>query len=240
MLIRTQALVLSTLKYGEADLIARIYTKELGTQSYMLKGVRKSRKGKLRVSFFQPLTQLEIQTQHKGKGSLEYIKEVSLFYPYVSIPVDIAKSSVALFFGEVLSQLLTEQQPDEQLFDYLCAVFQFLDQTSHVANFTIKTLLDMSELMGFGIDKTSSSFTYLNMIDGSFDNDGLQPHHLSEEESLLIKAFIGTKFDSIDTIKINRQQRSVLLNLVLDYFKIHLHTFKKPSSLSILKQLFDS
>ncbi len=240
MIVRTPAIVLSTIKYGEADLIARIYTKELGTQSYMLKGIRKSRKGKLRVSFFQPLTQLDLQTQHKGKGALEYIKEVSLSYTYVAIPVDIAKSSVALFFGEVLSQLLTEQQPDEQLFDYLSTVFQFLDQTSHVANFTLKMLLDMSELMGFGIDKTSIAFPYLNLLDGTFDNNGLQPHHLSEQESSLIKAFLGTKFDNLEAIKINREQRAALLNLVLDYFKIHLHTFKKPTSLSILKQLFDT
>jgi len=240
MIVRTPAIVLSTIKYGEADLIARIYTRELGTQSYMLKGIRKSRKGKLRVSFFQPLTQLEIHTQHKGKGTLEYIKEASLTYTYINIPVDVAKSSVALFFGEVLSQLLTEQQPDEQLFDYLSTIFEYLDQTDHVANFTIKTLLDMSELMGFGIDKSTMSFPYLNMMDGSFDNDGMLPHHLSEDESSLIKVFIGTNFDAVPAIKINRKQRGVILNLVLDYFKIHLHTFKKPTSLTILKQLFDT
>lgn len=240
MIVRTPAIVLSTIKYGEADLIARLYTKELGTQSYMLKGIRKTRKGKLRVSLFQPLTQLEIQTQHKGKGSLEYVKEASIAYTYVNIPVDIAKSSVCLFFGEVLSQLLTEQQPDEQLYDYLSAIFEFLDQTNYVANFTVKTLLDMSELMGFGMDKSTMDYPYFNMLDGTFDNNGMLPHHLTEEESSLFKAFIGTKFDAIDTIKINRNQRAILLNLVLDYFKIHLHTFKKPTSLTILKQLFDS
>ncbi|SCY28747.1 DNA replication and repair protein RecO [Nonlabens sp. Hel1_33_55] len=240
MIVNTPAIVLSTIKYGEADLIARIYTKKLGTQSYMLKGIRKSRKGKLRVSLFQPLTQLEIQTQHKGKGSLEYIKEATTSFTYVNIPVDIAKSCVALFFGEVLSQLLTEQQPDEQLYDYLSTIFEYLDQTDHTANFTLKALLDMSELMGFGIDKSTIGFPYLNMLDGSFDNNGLQPHHLNQEESSLMKAFIGTKIDAIHTIKINRNQRTALLNLVLDYFKIHLHTFKKPNSLDILKQLFDS
>ncbi len=240
MIVDTPAIVLSTLKYGEADLIARLYTRKFGTQSYMLKGIRKSRKGKLRVSLFQPLTQLEIQTQHKGKGTLEYIKEASIGYTYINIPMDVTRSSVALFFGEVLSQLLTEQQPDEQLFDYLSTIFEYLDQTEHIANFTVKVLLDMSELMGFGLDKSTINFPYLNLLDGSFDNNGMQPHHLNEEESALFKDFIGTKFDAIHHIKTNRTQRAVVLNLVLDYFMIHLHTFKKPASLSILKQLFDS
>ena len=117
MLTRTPAIVLSTVKYSEADLIARLYTRELGRQSYMLKGVRKSRKGKLRISYFQPLIQLEIETQHKGKGSLEYIKEAHVTPVYDAIHTDIIKSSVVLFFSEVLTQLLTEQQPDGDLYD---------------------------------------------------------------------------------------------------------------------------
>ncbi|MFT5925842.1 MAG: DNA repair protein RecO (recombination protein O), partial [Rubritalea sp.] len=70
MFVRTSAIVLSAIKYSESDLIARLYTRELGVQSFILKGIRKSRKGKLRTAFFQPLTQLEIETQHKGKGTL--------------------------------------------------------------------------------------------------------------------------------------------------------------------------
>ena len=239
MIVNTPALVLSTIKYGESDLIARLYTKELGTQSFMLKGIRKSRKGKLRVSLFQPLNQLNIQTNHKGKGTLEYIKDASMGYNYHTIHLDIFKSSIALFFGEALSQLLTEQQADEKLYDYLATVFEYLDQTDHVANFTVKVLLDISQIMGFGMDMTTMHLPYLNMLDGNFDTNGMQPHHLGEEESNIIKKFIGTSFDDVVAIGLSREQRATQLHLVLDYFKIHLHTFKKPASLIILKQLFD-
>jgi DNA repair protein RecO (recombination protein O) len=239
MIVCTPAIVLSTIKYGEADLIARLYTKELGTQSYMLKGIRKSRKGKLRVAFFQPLTQLEIETQHKNKGTLEYIKEARVGISYQQIPFDITKSSVALFFGELLTQLLTEQESDARLFDYLSHVFELLDQTSHISNYTIKVLLDMSDFMGFGIDRSTVAFPYFNLLAGSFDNDGMQPHHLNEIESSFIKQFIGTDFEQLNSIKITRKQRSELLNLVIDYFQIHLQVFKKPTSLTILKQVFD-
>ncbi|MGJ8683252.1 MAG: DNA repair protein RecO [Nonlabens sp.] len=239
MLTRTPAIVLSTIKYGEADLIARLYTRELGTQSYMLKGVRKSRKGKLRISYFQPLTQLEIETQHKGKGALEYIKEARVTPAYDSIHTDIIKSSVVLFFSEVLTQLLTEQQPDGDLYDYLSSIFQFLDQTDAVANFSIKTLLDLSVHMGFQPDRESMDLPYFNLMDGTFDNNGMLPHHATIEESNLIKLFLGTNFVEINEVKMNREDRNSLLNLVIDYFQIHLHVFKKPTSLTILKQLFD-
>ncbi|WP_438962298.1 DNA repair protein RecO [Nonlabens sp.] len=240
MLTRTPAIVLSTVKYSEADLIARLYTRELGTQSYMLKGVRKSRKGKLRASYFQPLVQLEIETNHKGKGSLEYIKEAQVTPAYDTIHTDIVKSSVVMFFSEVLTQVLTEQQSDPDLYDYLSSIFQFLDQSSAVANFSIKTLLDLTTFMGFQPDITTLNYSYFNLLDGSFDDNGMLPHHATLEETNLIKQFIGTKFDEISQIKMNREERNSLLNLVIDYFKIHLHVFKKPTSLTILKQLFDS
>lgn len=239
MLVTTQAIVLSTIKYGESDLIARLYTRELGTQSYMLKGIRKSKKAKIRASFFQPLTQLVIMTQHKGRGNLEYIKEATVHSPYVNIPTDIIKSSIVLFFSEVLTQLLTEQPADEELFDYLVAIFQYLDESSNTSNFSIKALIDLTSYMGFLIDVETIQYPYFNLLEGNFDTNGLLSHHASEEESYLIKQFLGIKFDELGQIKMKRSQRNEVLNVVIDYFQIHLHVFKKPASLEILKQLFD-
>ncbi len=240
MLVQTPAIVLSIVKYGEADVIARLFTRELGMQSYMLKGIRKSRKGKIRISFFQPLTQLEITSQHKGKGNLEYIKEARVTPSYSSLHTDIIKSSVAMFFSEVLSQILTEQPSDEDLYDYISTAFLVLDHSDHTANFAIKTLLDLTAYMGFQVDTETVDLPYFSLLNGNFDNNGMLPHHATIEESELIKQFLGTKFDQIHQIKMNREQRNSLLNLVIDYFQIHLHVFKRPTSLDILKQLFDS
>lgn len=240
MLVSTPAIVLSAIKYGDADLIARLYTRSLGTQTFMIKGVRKSRKGAMRVSFFQPLTQLQIVTQFKGKGTLEYLKEVRVTPVYTTIYQDIIKSSIVLFFSEVLTQILTEQQPDEQLYDYLCAAFEILDNDAIAANFSIKVLLDLTGYLGFHPDQRTAQMPYFNLLNGSFDNNGMLPHHATELESELTKQFLGIKFDAIKAIKMSRDERNALLNLMVDYFQIHLHTFKKPTSLAILKQLFDS
>jgi DNA repair protein RecO (recombination protein O) len=57
-------------------------------------------------------------------------------------PLHIAKA-VAHLWRSFITTSLTEQQPDEQLYTYLSNVFSHLDQTDHVVNFTIKTLLDI-------------------------------------------------------------------------------------------------
>lgn len=239
MLVTTPAIVLSTIKYSDADLIARLYTKELGTQSYMLKGIRKAKKAKLRIAFFQPLTQLQITTYHKGKGSLEYIKEARVAPMYNNIHHHVVKSSILLFFSELLTQILSDQPADKHLYDYLATAFEFLDTSEHTANFAIKTLLDLSGYMGFLIDTQHIENPFFNLLEGTFDTNGMSPHHASELESQFIKEFLGTKFDAIHQIKMKRVQRNELLHVVIDYFQIHLHIFKKPASLEILKQLFD-
>jgi DNA repair protein RecO (recombination protein O) len=239
MIVKTPAIVLSSIKYAEADLIARLYTRELGTVSYILKGIRKSKKGKLKPAMFQPMTQLLIESRHKAKGQLEYIKECSVQNPFEGIHVDIVKSSIILFFSEVLTQLLTEQQQDSDLYDYLSSSFLYLDKADSVSNFPIKVLIDLSVHMGFSPDLDTIDQPFFNLVDGHFDNDGLQPHHTSEREATLIKQFIGTDFDYVKEIKMNRSERSELLGIIIDYFQIHMQVFKKPSSLSYLKQIFD-
>lgn len=240
MLVATPAIVLSSIKYGEADLIVRLYTRSLGTQSFMVKGVRKSRKGAIRISFFQPLTQLAVVTQFKGKGTLEYLKEARVTPVYTSIDRDVIKSSIVLFFSEVLTQILVEQPPDEDLYDYLQTAFQLLDHETQVANFAIKVMLDLTGFLGFQPDVHSVHLPYFNLLNGSFDSNGMLPQHANETESAIVKRFLGINFDKVGVLKLSREERSAVLNLVIQYFQIHLHSFKKPSSLEMLKQLFHS
>jgi len=108
---------LSAIKYGEADLIVKCYT-QLGLKSYMLKGVMKSKKGRLKAAYFQPLTHLELVARHNNKGNLNFIKEVKISYPYQTIPFNIIKQTMVLFLSEVLSKSIYEEEENRQLFEY--------------------------------------------------------------------------------------------------------------------------
>ena len=93
MLIETDAVVISTLKYGDSSLIARCYCKELGLKSFMLKGILSSKKGALKKSLFQPLSIINLITQVKNQNreGLHFIKEAQIRFPVIEIPSDIKK-----------------------------------------------------------------------------------------------------------------------------------------------------
>ena len=66
MLVSTKAIVLSKLKYKDHDLIVKCYTEKFGVKSYLLRNILKSKKGKFKPAYFQLLTLLEIQADHKN------------------------------------------------------------------------------------------------------------------------------------------------------------------------------
>ena len=238
MQVKTDAIVISTIKYGEADLIVRLYTQQAGINSYLLRGIRKSRKGKIRVSHFQPLTLLTIDATHKGKDSLDYIKEVQVTVPYNSIHTDIFKSSIALFLADCFTQIFKESQQDDRLFSYLKNALIDFDAAASYNNIHLKILLDITSYLGFGPDSTSIEASYFNLNDGTFDDNGLLPQHATLDESHALKSLIGTNFDTIGEISLSRKQRESILNLILRYYEIHLHGFKKPTSLEVLTKLY--
>ncbi|TNF67788.1 MAG: DNA repair protein RecO [Bacteroidetes bacterium] len=238
MRIRTKAIVLSTLKYGDHSLIAKAYTSEAGLQSFMLKGIFRSRKGKLKTAFFQPLTQLEIIASTSPSGKLGYIQEALLSYPYTTVHADIRKGTIALFLSEILGQSIREQEPDPALFQFLEASLQWLDQHDKIANFHIGFLIALTRHLGFYPDTINLQAPFFDLTEGAFCHEPSLNPCMSGEELDQFRAFLGTDFDAIHTIRLTQKQRQRLLSQLVSYFEVHLHGFSKPRSLVVLDAVF--
>jgi len=239
MVLTTKAIVFSSIKYSEADLIVKCFTQSSGLKTYLLRNVLKSKKGKLKVSYFQPLTLLEIEASHKDKGTLESIRDVKVSFPYQSLHTQILKSSLAIFIAELLTNTISEEAEDTALFQFIEESLIWLDSNTEIANFHIMFLLNLSLHLGFYPDISTVENQYFNLAEGNFQkfNNG----KYSEYGKIIdhLKQFFGIDFDAISRIKLTKNQRSDLLNLLLNYYQLHLHGFKKPKSLLVLNQIFE-
>src|SRR5690606_4584105 len=110
MIVKTKAIVFSSIKYADADLIVTCFTEEFGIQSYLLRSILKSKKSSLRASFFQPLTQLDLVVTHRNKGKLEYIREAKVISPYETLHTDLIKTSLVMFLAEILKSTIREEE----------------------------------------------------------------------------------------------------------------------------------
>lgn len=238
MLVTTNAIVISKLKYKDNDLIVKCYTQQLGVVSLILRGVLKSRRGNSRTAYFQLLSQLQLVIDFKNNRTLHTVKETKINHLYSSLHSNVLKSSIVMFLAEVLSSTLNEEEPNQNLFSYIETTLQWLDAHSEYSNFHLLFLLNLTKYLGFYPDVKNVDYNYFNLSDGKFENRKLDKYSISGENLSLLKKLLGTTFDALSSVRINAKQRQSFLNMILLYFELHLGSFKTPKSLQIFNQVF--
>ncbi len=237
-ILTTKAIVFSSIKYGDTSLIVKCFTLEEGIKSYMIKGVLKAKKGKLKAAYFQPLTLLNLTVSHNNKGNLNSIREANVYSPYERIPLEIKKQSIVLFLSEILSSIIQEEEKNESLFNYIETALIWLDTHDEIANFHLLFLLNLSKYLGFYPDTSDSSANAFNLLEGSFTTRAYEKLTLIDADLKLFKRLLGINFDAIHTISFNKNERQTLLRIIIQYFELHLEGFKKPKSLDVLETVF--
>lgn len=237
MVVSTKALVLSKIKYNDNDLIVKCYTAVSGVKSYVIKNALKSKKGKLKPAYFQLLTLLEIEAEHKDNRNLHYFKEVRLYKPYETLHTSIFKSTVVLFLAEILAMILNEEEANRPLFEYLETTLLWFDAVEKTGTFHQQFLMGLTKFLGINPDTSNAFLPYFNLEHGNFQHQN-GGHCVTGSKLELLKPFLGTKFDTTLSLELNSTQKHELLNMILDYFKLHLHVFKHPQSLSVLNQIY--
>ncbi|HET7361914.1 MAG TPA: DNA repair protein RecO, partial [Salinimicrobium sp.] len=221
MLISTKAIVFNALKYGETNLIAKCYTEKSGLKTYLLRGILKSKKGKLKTSLFQPLTQLEIVANHKDKGTLEYMREAKVLHPYHSLHTDVVKSSVVFFLAEMLRNSVKEEEANPALYQFLENTLNWFDAHENAPNFHLLFLLKLTKYLGFYPDDSQKDEAFFNLLDGTFQPVETNEYCIRHENLHLLKRLLGINFDELSAIKLNQSARSAFLHMLLLYYELH-------------------
>lgn len=238
MLVRTKAIIINALKYGEADLIVKAYTESDGLKTYMLKGVLKSKKGKFRASMFQSLTRLELVANHRGAGHLEYLKEARVIGHYENLYSDPVKMAMVMFLAEMLKITIKEEEGDEALFAYLENSIDLLDASEKIANFHLVFLLQLTRFLGFQPEQDYKGLPVFNLLEGVFQESKSNDYCIEGENVELLKQFLGRHFDALEEIKLNQSARNDFLGMLLLYYELHIEGFQKPRSLNVLTEIF--
>ncbi len=234
----TNAIVLSKLKYRDNDLIVKCYTQEYGVLSFLIRGAFKSKKNSKKAAYFQLLTQLHVEFTLSKTRTLHNIKEVKLNVVYNSLQTNVSKSAVVIFLSEILNITLQEEEKNEGLFNYLETTLLWFDVTPTSPNFHLLFLLKLTKYLGFYPDTSQINLDNFDLQSGGFQFKNLSKHNVSGENLILLKHLLGTTFDALDTVKINAQKRQRFLNMMLQYFELHLGSFRTPKSLQVFNQVF--
>jgi DNA repair protein RecO (recombination protein O) len=121
---KTEAVVLRSFRFGEADRILHVYTLDRGRVGAVAKGVRKtkSRFG----ARLEPLSHVELML-HQGSGELHTVTGATLVDPHRPAREDPYRLSVGLVGAEAMLRLFVEQERNERAFEAITRFLTVLD-----------------------------------------------------------------------------------------------------------------
>ena len=245
MLHKTRGIVVRQVKYGETSLVVAIFTERFGMQSYMVKGVRKSGvTSGLRANQFQPSNILDLVVTHHDRQGLHHIRECQWARLYQTIDRDIRKQTVVIFMMELLQKCLKQPGPMSELFQFTEDALIGLDEAEPLvtANFPIFYALHLPHFFGFRMeDSMSADPVFLDLQEGIFVSEVPDhPHWADPIHSDRISQFLKVAMPSdLSEILLNRDLRRQLMDVCMQYYRLHLSDFGQLKSLPVLQTLLD-
>jgi DNA repair protein RecO (recombination protein O) len=122
---KTEAIVLRSMRLGEADRVLHLYTLDRGRVGAVAKGIRKtkSRYG----ARLEPLSHVELLL-HVGSGELQTITGVELVRSHRAAREDPYRLGVGLIGLEAMLRLYSEQEASARAFEALTRFLDLLDE----------------------------------------------------------------------------------------------------------------
>jgi DNA repair protein RecO (recombination protein O) len=243
MIYKTKGIVLNQINYGESDLIVKIYTDQLGLQSYLVHGIRKQN-SKIKKGIFQNLSGVAIIAYQNKKNNLHKIKEIKSTYRFQSIPFEIRKSSILLFINEVLNKSIREDVASAELFDFIKESTMLLDRsTQKFSDFHLYFMVQLTKYLGFyPLNTFSETNKIFDLKEGSFQ-DTIPEHSyfISEPLSKLMSDCLSK--DNLidhyqDFLPLNHLQMKELINIMIQYYQLHIEGFSRLKSFQVLNEVF--
>jgi DNA repair protein RecO (recombination protein O) len=123
--VKTEAVVLRSMRYGEADRILHVYTPNRGRISAIAKGVRRTRSrfgGRL-----EPFFRLRMDL-HEGRGDLLTVTGAQTVDAYARLRGDARALDSAVRACDAVGRLFETSEPHPGVFNLLCRHLALLDE----------------------------------------------------------------------------------------------------------------
>jgi len=144
---QTEAIVLATRDYGEADKIVILFTREHGKIGSIARNAKKSRKrfgGSLEVF-------ARLRLQIVLKEGLSRLEGSDLITVYPHIRENLAKIGYAGYACELVDRLLPEAQPNTRMYRLLASYLEYLDSNPALADDRRFFEVNLLNILGYRI-----------------------------------------------------------------------------------------
>ncbi|MEP7106869.1 MAG: DNA repair protein RecO [Ferruginibacter sp.] len=239
---KTKGIVLRTIRFGETSLIVTIFTELFGVQTYMVNGVRTTKKSSAKANHFQPAAILDLVVYHSDQKQMQRIKEFKWDFLFQKVLSDVIKNNIALYIVELLQKCLKQPEQNAPLFYFCEDILIRLDTADKgvAANFALYFSLQLTHFFGFRMNNDfDGEQNTLDLEEGSFvAKQPVHAHFIDGEcaqiTSLLLKVM---QPEELSQFKLHHTTRRKLLLHYQDYYALHIPDFGLMKTLAVLQEV---
>lgn len=238
--MKTPALVLSTVNYGDRQLIVDLLTRQAGRQSFIVR-LSQSPHGRVHRRLFQPLTLLDADFTLRPNRTLQRFSEVRMSRPWTSLTANPYKMPLVFFVAEFLRHATRDEQDVSTLFDYVVDSVEWLDMASEgYANFHLVFMIRLSMFLGFFPNLESyEPGACFDLRSGCFSTT-VPPHpdYIQADEAEAMVGLMRLSFTTMRLFRMSREQRNRCVDVILDFYRLHIPAFPELKTLGVVRELF--
>ncbi|MCU0406402.1 MAG: DNA repair protein RecO [Ignavibacteriaceae bacterium] len=133
-IVKTEAIVLSKMNYGDSSSIASMFTEDLGKITVIVKGARspKSKYGKI----VDPLNYLAVVLYKKESREIQLLSQADIVEHYPNIKNDLSKLGYAYGVVELVKNLLADHEVNKKIFKGIVKILSRLNSGEEKSEIT--------------------------------------------------------------------------------------------------------
>lgn len=241
MMVKTRAIVLHTVRYGEQKVIVNLLTQTEGRLSVIAR-MPTTQRGKLKKQLFQPMNIIEAEIDFRPKADLHHFRDVRMAMPFASIPFHPQKLAIALFLAEFIYYGTREEHDNPNLYNYIENSLSWLDACQEgFANFHLVFMMRMSRFIGFFPNTDDyREGDFFDLRGACFAHVApAHPDFLNPLDASHISTLMRMNYDTMHLFRMSHHDRNRIANVLVDYYRLHVSGFPELRSLGILQELWN-
>ncbi len=239
---KTKGIVLRHIKYGETSLVVTIFTELFGMQTYMVNGVRSSKKSSSKANLLQPGAILDLLVYHSDQKSMHRIREFGWSVLYRQVLSDVIKNCIALYMAELLYKCLKQPEQNTALFYFCEDVLLHLDSADKAvtANIPLYFALHLPHFLGLKInDDYDEHQNILDLQEGNFVTEQpVHPNFITGDNALITSQLLKVmQPHELADFHLHHEVRRKLLQYYHDYYALHIPDFGTLKTMTVLQDV---
>jgi DNA repair protein RecO (recombination protein O) len=233
MKVVEKGIVIQRSSYSETSLLVTILTEMHGISTFLFQGGKK-RHGNL----LAPMAAVEFSYYRRNDSTLLKMTEARLLGKHSSVYFDPVKSGIAFFMAELIYRLIKPGHTEKKLFDAMLHEIEWLDHSDVLANYPVWILAEITRHLGITPSVDHRNPDVFDMLGGRLTT--VLPNHPTYLQGSWVhwlESAIEDDKNQFLSMQIPRNERLLMLDAWMDYFKCHLSGVREIKSLEIMREV---